>query len=50
MEVSEEFTLRPPYPKGKSPWYPFDTRLGEARAILDGVVKRKIPRPPGIEP
>jgi len=31
------------YPQGKSPWYPLDRRLGGPRAILDVVVKEKIP-------
>jgi len=33
----------PLYPQGKSPWYSLD-RVGP-RAILDAVVKRKIPSP-----
>jgi hypothetical protein len=37
------FTPRPLYPEGKSPWYPLDRRLGGPRAVLDAVVKRKIP-------
>jgi hypothetical protein len=32
-------------PQGKSPWYPLDRRLGGPRAILDVMVKRKIPSP-----
>jgi hypothetical protein len=32
------FTLRPLYP-----WYPLDRRLGGPGAVLDAVVKRKIP-------
>jgi len=45
------FTPRPLYPQGKSPWYPLDRRLDgpQSRAVLDAVVKRKIPLP-GIEP
>jgi hypothetical protein len=37
------FTPRPLYPQEKSPWYPLDRRLGGPRAVLDAVVKRKIP-------
>jgi hypothetical protein len=33
----------PLYPQGKSPWYPLDRKLGGPRAILDAVVKKKIP-------
>jgi hypothetical protein len=39
------FTLRPLYTQGKSPWYPLDRRLVGRRAVLDAVVKRKIPNP-----
>jgi hypothetical protein len=39
------FTVRPLYPQGKNPWYPLDRRLGGPRAVLDAVVKRKIPSP-----
>jgi hypothetical protein len=38
------FTPRPLYSQEKSPWYPLDRRLGR-RAVLDVVVKRKIPSP-----
>jgi hypothetical protein len=33
------------YPRGKSLVYPLDRRLGGPRAVLDAVVKRKIPSP-----
>jgi hypothetical protein len=39
------FTPRPLYPQGKSTWYPLDRRLDGPRAVLDAVVKRKIPSP-----
>jgi hypothetical protein len=39
------FTPRPLCPQKKSPWYPLDRRLGGPRALLDTVVKRKIPSP-----
>jgi hypothetical protein len=39
------FTPRPLYPQGKSPCYPFDRRLGGPRAVLDALMKRKIPSP-----
>jgi hypothetical protein len=39
------FTPLPLYPQGKSPWYPLNRRLGGLRAVLDAVVKRKIPSP-----
>jgi hypothetical protein len=39
------FTPWPLYPQGKSPWYPLDRRLGDRRAVLDTVAKRKIPIP-----
>jgi hypothetical protein len=34
---------RPLYPQGKSYWYPLDRRPVGPRAVLDAVVKRKIP-------
>jgi hypothetical protein len=40
MEVSGQL-----YPQGKSPWYPVDRRLGGLIAVLDSVMKRKIPSP-----
>jgi hypothetical protein len=39
------FKPRPLYPQGKSPWYPLDRRWVGPRAVLDTVVKRKIPSP-----
>jgi hypothetical protein len=40
------FTTRPLYPQGKSPWYPLDRKLGGGPiAVLDALVKRKIPSP-----
>jgi hypothetical protein len=39
------FTSRPLYPQGESPWCPLNKRLGGPRAVLDAVVKRKIPSP-----
>jgi hypothetical protein len=39
------FTPQPLYPQGKSPRYPLDRRLGGCTAVLDAVVKRKIPSP-----
>jgi hypothetical protein len=39
------FTTRPLYSQGKSPSYSLDRRLGGLRAVLDAVVKRKIPSP-----
>jgi hypothetical protein len=37
------FTLRPLYPQGNRPWYPLDRRWVGPKAVLDAVVKRKIP-------
>jgi hypothetical protein len=39
------FTPQLLYSQGRSPWYPLDRRLGGPRAVLDAVVKRKIPSP-----
>jgi hypothetical protein len=39
------FTPWPLYPQGKRHWYPLDRRLVGPIAILDAVVKRKIPSP-----
>jgi len=36
------FTPRPIYPQGESPLYPLNRRMGEPRAGLKAVVKRKI--------
>jgi len=36
------FTAQLLYPRGNSPWYPLNGRLGSPRASLDVVVKRKI--------
>jgi hypothetical protein len=45
------FMPRPLYPQGKSPWYPFDRRLGghQSRSGRGGEEKNFQP-PPGIEP
>jgi hypothetical protein len=45
MEVMVSFTPRPLYPQGKSPWYPLIGGRVGPRAVLDAVVKRKIPSP-----
>jgi hypothetical protein len=39
------FTPRPLYPKGKSPWYPLDRRLGgpQSRSGRCGEEKKSIP-------
>jgi hypothetical protein len=37
------FTSRPLYPRGKSPQYPLDRRLGRPRAGLDDIKKRMDP-------
>jgi hypothetical protein len=37
------FTTRPLYPQAKNPWYALDRRWVGPRAVLDAVVKRKIP-------
>jgi hypothetical protein len=44
MEVSGQLHAPATLPPGKEPWYPLDRRL-EHRAVLDVVVKRKIPSP-----
>jgi hypothetical protein len=41
----ESFMPLPLYPQGKSPWYPLYRGLVGPRAVLDVVVKRKIPNP-----
>jgi hypothetical protein len=41
------FTPRPLYPQGKSPWYPLDRRLVGPRTVLDAVMKRKLQSPRG---
>jgi hypothetical protein len=45
------FTPRPPYPQGKSPWYPLDRRLGwpQSRSGRGGEEKNSQPLP-GLEP
>jgi len=45
MEVSGQLHAPPIYPQGKSPWYPLDRRWVGSRAVLDVVVRRKIPSP-----
>jgi hypothetical protein len=42
--------VRPLNPRGKSPWYPFDRRLGGPQSSPDAVEKRKILLLSGIEP
>jgi hypothetical protein len=39
------FTPPPIYSQRKSPWYPLDRRLVDPRAVLDEVVRGKIPSP-----
>jgi hypothetical protein len=39
------FTSRPLYPQGKNNWYPMIRGWMGPRAVLDAVVKRKIPIP-----
>jgi hypothetical protein len=44
------FTARPLYPQGKSPWYPFDRRLGGPQGRSGhGVEEKNSQPPPGIE-
>jgi hypothetical protein len=43
MEVNGQLHAPAALPPGKDPWYPLDRRLGDPRAVLDAVVKRKIP-------
>jgi hypothetical protein len=43
MEVSGQLHASTALPQGKDPWYPLDRRLGGPRAVLDAMVKRKIP-------
>jgi hypothetical protein len=45
MEVTGQFHAPAALPQEKSLWYPLDRRLGGPRAVLDAVVKRKIPSP-----
>jgi hypothetical protein len=45
LRLVVSFTSQPLYPQGKNLWYPLDRRLGGPRAVLDAVVKRKIPSP-----
>jgi len=39
------FTPQPLYPQEKNPWYPLIGGWVGPRAVLDAVVKRKIPSP-----
>jgi hypothetical protein len=39
------FTLRPLYPQGKSPWYPWDRRLGGLQSRSGRGGEKKIPLP-----
>jgi hypothetical protein len=39
------FTHLPPYPQGKSLWYPLDGRLVAPRAVLNAMVRKTIPSP-----
>jgi hypothetical protein len=45
MEVSGQFTPRPLYPQGESPWYPLDRRLGgpQSRSGRGGEEKNSQP-------
>jgi hypothetical protein len=45
MEVSGQLHALATLLQRKSPWYPLYRRLVDPRAILDTVVKRKIPIP-----
>jgi hypothetical protein len=45
----ESFTPRTLYPRGKSPWYPLERRLGGPRAGLDNLEKRKFFTLTGLE-
>jgi hypothetical protein len=45
MEVSGQLHAPAALPQGKSPWYPLDRRWVDPRAVVDAVVKRKIPSP-----
>jgi hypothetical protein len=42
MEMSGKLHAPAVFPQGKSPWHPLDRTLGEPRAVLDAVEKRKI--------
>jgi hypothetical protein len=51
MELSGQFHTPAAFPKGKSPCYPLDRKLGGPRTGLDAVVERKNSQPlPGLEP
>jgi hypothetical protein len=51
MDVSGQFTLRPLYAQGKSPWYPLDRSLGEPQSRSGrGDEEKNSQPPPGIEP
>jgi hypothetical protein len=39
------YTSRPLYSQGKNPWYSLVRRWVALRAVLDAVVKKKIPNP-----
>jgi hypothetical protein len=45
MEVGGSFSARPLYPQGKSLWYHWIRGYVGSNAVLDAVVKRKIPSP-----
>jgi hypothetical protein len=45
MEVGGQLRALAALPSGKEPQYPLDRGLVDPRAILDAVVKRKIPSP-----
>jgi hypothetical protein len=51
MEVSGQLHAPAALPRGKSPWYPLDKRLGvpQSRSELGGEEKNSQPSP-GIEP
>jgi hypothetical protein len=45
------FTFRPLYPRGKSPWYPFDRKLGGLQSRSErGVEEKNSQPPPGFKP
>jgi hypothetical protein len=52
MEVSGQFTTRPPYPQGKSPWYPLGRRLGgpQSRYGRGGPTGTRTPDHPARNP
>jgi hypothetical protein len=45
MEVSGQLHAPVALPQGKIPWYPLNRRIVGSKAVLDAVVKKKIPSP-----